>query len=288
MRLKFFRSPLLLGVVGLIFLFSGCASLQKAKELKREGKEREALAMAEEFLADDDPKVRIQAVKLIGSIDNPRSGELLEPILDDLESSVKNVAIKNIAFLNYTPAGDKLVSMVSRAKGETFDELAAAFRKMGPPTTDILIRKFDAPSNDNRALFVSMFKAIGPKIADSLATSLEGRTAFENRAKFDILVALRSPRVSGILVGYVDDEGVGELVVEGLTKLGSMSALPAITELRRRMGKVEKQAGKERLIRVLGRIKDKRAIEILEKLTQDSSDQIRSAAEHSLLQIRGF
>lgn len=289
MILKILRAPVIIGIIGLTFIFSGCASIDKAQELKREGKTREALEMAKQYLTDDDPKIRVKAINLIGSIDSNQSGALITPSLDDTNISVKNAAIKNVTFLRYEPASGKLVRLVPFARGSTFDLLATAFKKIGGQTTDDLIESFDAPSNrGNRAVYIRIFKAIGPSIANSLTKSLEGKSAFENRDKFEILISLKNPKVAAILVKYIDDDSLGELVIDGLVKLGGMSALPSIIELRKRMREDDQSEAKERLIRVLGLIQDKRAIEILEKLTTDSSDQIRAAADNALLKVRGF
>ena len=56
----------------LIFLvlvvISGCASIEKAEALHRQGEKEDALEMAVSLLDDDSPKVRQRAVKLIGKI----------------------------------------------------------------------------------------------------------------------------------------------------------------------------------------------------------------------------
>ncbi|MCP4297179.1 MAG: hypothetical protein GY786_16380 [Proteobacteria bacterium] len=286
---RILSAPLIVGIIGLAFIFSGCASIEKAQELKRDGKTREALEMAKPYLSDEDPKIRVKAINLIGSIDSDESGRLITPSLDDKNMSVKHAAIKNITFLRYEPASGKLVKLVPFARGETFDLLSTAFRKIGGQTTDDLIKSFDAPSNKgDRAVYVKMFKAIGPSIANSLTKSLEGKSAFENRDKFEILISLKNPKVAAILVKYIDDDSLGELVISGLVKLGHMSAIPSIKELQKRMKESGQNQAKERLIRVLGDIKDKRAIEVLEKLTTDDSDQIRAAADDALLKVRGF
>ena len=53
----------------LIMLFAvGCSSIEKAESLYRQGEKQEALEMAISLLDDDSPKVRLRAVKLVGSL----------------------------------------------------------------------------------------------------------------------------------------------------------------------------------------------------------------------------
>ncbi|NBR21560.1 MAG: HEAT repeat domain-containing protein [Proteobacteria bacterium] len=45
---------------------------------------------------------------------------------------------------------------------------------------------------------------------------------------------------------------------------------------------------REGLIKILGELKDPRAVESLEGLSQHSSERIRDAVDHALFKIRGF
>ena len=52
----------------IIFVITGCASIEKAESLHRQGEKEAALDMAISLLEDDSSKVRLRAVKLIGKI----------------------------------------------------------------------------------------------------------------------------------------------------------------------------------------------------------------------------
>ena len=52
----------------IIFVITGCASIEKAESLHRQGDKEAALEMAISLLEDDSPKVRLRAVKLVGKI----------------------------------------------------------------------------------------------------------------------------------------------------------------------------------------------------------------------------
>jgi len=285
-----FRKSFIWGITLLIFVFSSCSTLQDAKKAKRDGDNSKALDIAQGFLDDDnEPEERISAINIIGGIESSRSGELLVSLLDDENKSVVNAAIMNLGRLRYGKAGKKLVSMIPDAERGTFTELADAFGKIGEPATDILIKEFDATSNANRRdLYIKMFMAIGHEITDSLTKSLEGKSAAENRDKFRILVSLKNPKVAGLLVKYIDDEAIGNLVKTGLEKMGKDSAPSIIKELKKRVGSDENIDGTERLIQVLGKIKAQIAFQILKDLMDNSTNErIEKAADGALQQI-GF
>ena len=49
----------------IMLVLTGCASIEKAESLHRQGEKQEALEMAISLLEDDSSKVRLRAVKLI-------------------------------------------------------------------------------------------------------------------------------------------------------------------------------------------------------------------------------
>ena len=55
-------------LIMIIFVITGCASIEKAESLHRQGEKQAALEMAISLLEDDSSKVRLRAVKLIGKI----------------------------------------------------------------------------------------------------------------------------------------------------------------------------------------------------------------------------
>lgn len=287
---KLYGNALFIGVIGLILMFSGCASLEKAEQLNREGQTEQALDMAAKYLADEDPQVRVKAIYLIGDIDHPRSGKLIVPSLKDSDSDVRKAAIVNIGKLRYAPGAEKMVKLVPDARGETFDLLAKSFRQIGEPGMTALVENYDSSlGKGNQKAFRRMFQAVGADIADALIKTLAGKSAFENRDKFEILIGLKNPKVSYILVEHIDEIELGELIVEGLVKMGTMSMQPTFAELKRRMkNPTEDIVGMERLVIVLGRLKDTRAIDILEQLSTHESERLRDAAGQALLRIRGF
>ena len=91
----------------LIMLFAvGCSSIEKAESLYRQGEKQEALEMAISLLDDDSPKVRLRAVKLVGSIGGSQAGPACGPPIDPtsftalsrtfgLSSSSKEIAISS-------------------------------------------------------------------------------------------------------------------------------------------------------------------------------------------------
>lgn len=283
---KLFRMVCLL--VGIAFLLAGCgSSIEKARSLNREGKRAEAVAMAKDLLTSDDPKVQVKAADLLGDIGGRQAGEVLIEALDD-PPPVQEAAIRNLGKMRHEPASKKLVSMVLDVRGETFEELAKAIRLIGVEATDILVKKFSNASGNAKSQYKKMVLAVGPTVADSVAKNLAGKSYFENKGNFDILIAFKNPRVAGLLLEHIGNIEVAPMVVEGLTKLGSMSVSPTIGALEKLEGRPGDTVLKERLIEVLGNLQDQRAVPLLEKLTLDDDDRIRNKATTALRKIRGF
>lgn len=274
--------------VGTAFLLAGCgASLEKARSLNREGKRAEAIAMAKKLLSSDDPKVQVAAADLLGDIGGKRAGEVLIDALDD-PPPVRKAAIENLGRMRHEPAAKKLVSLVPDVRGETFEELAKAIRLIGIKATDLLVKKFSTQSGTLKDRYKKMILAVGPTVADSIAKNLAGKSYFENKGNFDILIAFKNPRVAELLLDHIGNVEVAPMVVEGLTKLGSMSVNPTISALQKLEGREGDTEMKERLVEVLGNLKDQRAVPLLEKLTLDEDDRVRNKTATALRKIRGF
>ena len=274
-------------LAGIAFFMVGCASIEKARSLNREGKRAEAIAMAKKLLSSDDPKVQIKAADLLGDIGGNAAGEVLIDALDD-PPPVREAAIKNLGKMRHKPAAKKLISLVPDVRGETFEELAKAIRQIGSEATDLLVKKFSSQSGTLKDQFKKMILAIGSTVADSIAKNMAGKSYFDNKSNFDILIAFKSPRVAELLLEHISDTEVAPMIVEGLTKLGSMSVNPTIAKLEKLEGRAGDTEIKERLIEVLGNLQDQRAVPLLEKLTLDGDDRVRNKATTALRKIRGF
>jgi len=165
--------------------------------------------------------------------------------------------------------------------------LADAFRAYGKPGLDLIVSRYDASQGSNRADYKNLLIAVGPEIADSISKLLKGRSFFENRDTFDILRRVKNPKVATLMLAYLADEEVAEQVIEAMRHLGSNAVEATITALQK-----QKKSGEllvtERLIRILGLLKAKQGIDLLESFSQHDSDRIRDAVENSLFQIRGF
>ena len=89
------------------------------------------------------------------------------------------------------------------------------------------------------------------------------------------------------MIPYLKDEELAEQVIEAIVKLGS-SAVNATIDAMNVDSKNEDIRVREGLIKILGELKDPRAVESLEGLSQHSSERIRDAVDHALFKIRGF
>ena len=273
----------------MIMLFAvGCSSIEKAESLYRQGEKQEALKMAISLLDDDSPKVRLRAVKLVGSIGGPKAGPSLHERIVETDARVLREVVRNLGKVKYEPAIEDLADMATESNSDMLRALADAFRGYGKPAIDVIVSRYDSSNQSGiRAAYKELLIAVGPEIADSISKLLKGRSFFENRDTFEILRQIKNPRVATLMMPYLADEEVAEQVVEAMRNLGSNAIEATITALQK-----QKKSGDllvtERLIRILGLLKAKQGIEMLESYSQHDSERIRNAVEQSLFQIRGF
>ena len=83
-------------------------------------------------------------------------------------------------------------------------------------------------------------------------------------------------------------EHLRRMVVEGLIMLGTVSAAPVVSKLREISKNQDQVHVMERLIEVLGKVKDPMATGILEELSKHENERVRNAVENALRGIRGF
>jgi len=272
----------------IMLVFTGCASIEKAESLHREGEKQKALEMAVSLLEDDSSKVRLRAVKLVGKIGGPQAGAALHQRLVESDTRVLSEIIRNLGKTQYEAALEDLADLVPTADAEIVRALADAFRSFGKTGADLVVSRYDSPSlSSDRAAYKEVLIRIGPEIADSLIKLLKGRSFFENRDTFKILQSIKNPRVATLMLPYLADEEVAAQVIESMRHLGSNGVEATITALQK-----QKKSGEllvtVRLIRILGLLKAKSGIDMLESYSQHDSDRIRDAVEQSLFQIRGF
>jgi HEAT repeat protein len=272
----------------IMLVFTGCASIEKAEVLHRQGEKQEALEMAISLLEDDSAKVRLRAVKLVGKIGGPKAGPALHQRLAEEDARVHREVVRNLGRLKYEPAIEDLADLVPEASADLVRALADSFRDYGKSGIDIVVSRYDSPSqSSSRAAYKDLMIAIGPEIADSISKLLKGRSFFDNRDTFDILRRIKNPRVATLMIPYLADEEVAEQVIEAMKQLGSNAVEATISALQ-----IQKKSGEllvtERLIRILGILKAKSGIDMLESFSQHDSERIRNAVEQSLFQIRGF
>jgi len=93
----------------IMLVFTGCASIEKAESLHREGEKQKALEMAVSLLEDDSSKVRLRAVKLVGKIGGPQAGAALHQRLVESNARVLSEIIRNLGKIQYEPALESFV-----------------------------------------------------------------------------------------------------------------------------------------------------------------------------------
>ena len=278
----------LLGLV-LILIASGCSSIDKAESLYQEGDKQAALEMAISLMDEDEPAVRLRAVKLIGKIGEKSAGSTLLKHLNDPDGKVQREIIVTLGQLKYEPALDSLLDLAVTADETQIRALASSFRNYGKEGIDRLVTRFDSPTEtSNRGAYKALMIQIGADVAPSIIGILKGRSFFENRENFEILVRVKNPRVARLMLPFLEDEEVATQVVEAIGRLGSGAVNATIDALNQMKGKALNIPMMENIIKILGELKDPRAVESLEPLSQHPSERIRDAVDRALFQIRGY
>lgn len=280
---------LLVFLIGSIFILTGCSSLDKARSLHNQGKDQEALKMAASYLEDDDPSVRTEAVKLIGNIGGNQAADLLMPMLDDEDRGVKTETVRQIGKNKFEKAARKLVAMSIAENGELYEEIISAIRKIGAPANDYLVKRYNQTgSSSEKKAYKRVMLEVGPSVAAAIAKSMAGKSFFENRSNYQLLIEFQNPGVANWMLDEIENEEVADLVVEGLVKLGNKAIRPVINKLRPLVNQEGYIDLKERLIKTLGDLKAKKAISLLEQFAKSNNERVANAAEFSLKKIRGF
>ena len=272
-----------------VFLFYRCSSIDQAESLYRQGENEKALEMALNFLDNDDSKIRLRAVRLVGKVGGENAGSALRQRIMDPDSKVQKEVINNLGKLKYEPAMEDLVDLVPESDEGLIRAIGGAFANYGEPGIDMLVERYEDPSEkSNRRAFKQTLILVGPNVAPSIIKNLRGKSFFENRDSFDILQKVKNPKTARMMLPYLKNEEVAEQVIEATVKLGSSAVNAAIDALNAMDSKNEDIRVREGLIKVLGELKDPRAVESLEGLSQHSSERIRDAVDQALFKIRGF
>ena len=273
----------------IVFTFYGCSSIDQAESLYRQGENEKALEMALNFLDNDDSKIRLRAVRLVGKVGGENAGSALRQRIMDPNSKVQKEVIKNLGKLKYEPAMEDLVDLVPESDEGLIRAIGGAFANYGEPGIDMLVERYEDPSEkSNRRAFKQTLILVGPNVAPSIIKNLRGKSFFENRDSFDILQKVKNPKTARMMLPYLKNEEVAEQVIEATVKLGSSAVNAAIDALNAMDSKNEDIRVREGLIKILGELKDTRAVETLESLSQHPSERIRDAVDQALFRIRGF
>jgi HEAT repeat protein len=270
-------------------ILAACSSMKEAESLYRQGDRAAALELALNQLDADEPRERQRAARLIGQIGEQEAGdELLAQLEEESNTRVQAEIIRSLGVLRVLAATEPLLQRIPNAAPEVIPALGAAFSQLGPTARDQLVRDYDREPNATvRAQFRNVLVATGPDIADAIIPLFRGKSYFENRDNFAILVELKSPRTAELMLPYLQDAEVADQVEESITRLGRQAVLPTIEAVERQRG-TEDVVLLERLLNILGKLGDPRAVEVLMSFSQAPSERVRAAADQALVRIRGF
>ena len=274
----------------LLFAATSCSkSLIDAENLLRQGKKEEALNIAIGYLDKGEVDSQLDAIKIVTEIGGKKAAKALMEIWDDSEEEVRVAAIVGTGTIGYKRASNRLIEMIPDAEGDTYDAVAKAIGLIDDPATDILMKRLTkAKTDSDRKMYMKMVKAVGSPMASAIAKTMANKSFFENRDTLSLLSSFKSPTVPIHLLKQIDNEEVAPMVVEGLIMLGTVSAAPVVSKLREISKNQDQVHVMERLIEVLGKVKDPMATGILEELSKHENERVRNAVENALRGIRGF
>ena len=281
-------------LLGLLFpfltwLLVSCSGLNDAERLNDEGNKEKALSIAVGFLDSDEKAERLQAATWIGKIGLEKGGKPLAVRLEDSDAEVQRAVIKSLGMLAYAPASEALVNLVPKVSGETSEALGKTIRQIGDPAVEPLVEKFHLPSQKaNQEKYQKMLTFVGPSVTEAIVKSMKNRSFFENKANFEVLISIKNPKVAQMMLPYIEDNEVAHVVVEGLSSLKALAVDPVIEALKKQAENKENIVIKERLIEVLGNLEDQRSVPLLESLSQDPDERVRTAVDRALYKLRGF
>jgi HEAT repeat protein len=274
----------------LIFGVGACTkNIDDAEALYRSGDKDAALDVVEELMESEDPGVRRRAIKLAGDIGNDRAGRLMVRALQDPSPDVQKEAVRGLGKNAYEPGIEPIIDLLPKADPDVLRAAASALGQYGKPGLDALVERYVTPSESgNRGLYRQVFLQIGAPAAEALIVTLKGKSFFENRDTFALLEEMQNPRVATLMLPYLENEEVAEQVVEAIGRLGSKAVAPTLESIKGYSTSPDDVRVLELHIRILGKLKDNRAIPTLESLATHPDELIRDATDFALTQVRGF
>ncbi len=285
------RNLMLLLVSTLLVLSLGACTknIDDAEALYRAGQEDAALDVAEKLMEDENPEVRRRAVRLAGQIGNDRAGRLMLRGLRDSNYRVQAESVRGLGANRYEPGIEPILDLLPSADPDVLQAAGGALSNYGQPALDELVRRYTLPSQKaNRGVYRKVLLQVGAPAAEALITTLKGKSFFENRDTFALLQEMQNPRVATLMLPYLENEEVAEQVVEAIGRLGSKAVAPTLDSIKGYTNSPDDVRVLELHIRILGKLKDNRAIPTLEPLATHPSERIRDAADFAMTQIRGF
>ena len=109
-------------------ILNGCSSIDKAESLYKSGDKEAALEMSISLLENENSRVRIRAIKLIGKIGGDRGGSALVGHLQDPNNKVKREIIVTFGQMQYVQAIEDLLDLIPDANESITRALSVSFK----------------------------------------------------------------------------------------------------------------------------------------------------------------
>ena len=252
-------------------------------------KHKDAIKPLMEFqVTCTDKKLRHFAIRILPDFENDEAIAAVKEIIKDPDPEIRYVVVQSLVD-NESEAATEILCAALRdpdleVRKEAATFLSPDFRK-DPCILDVLIQALKDENDEELKLEVA--RNIG-KIGDRRAVDslIETLGLSEGKTREAILMALSElggPKVTKLYLGLVDEGGIiGDIVENYITGKTESDSLELLIEAM----DSESSLTKELVALALGRLQDQRALEILEKYSDDPNEDVRYSVNWAIREIK--
>lgn len=236
-------------------------------------------------LGHKESDIRLQAVRVLGELGNPRAVEPLMASLEDSDRAVRAEAVRALQRLADPRAVEPLLAALEDSYNDVRAEAARALQQLADPRA---IDPLLALMGRERG-YVRMFamRALGdlagvasvaPILAALDAASFQGRPPDEPDAARETIAKIGRPAVPALIAARSRHDDVRQLIIELLGTLGGDDAVDALVE---RLRDPDPHDRRHAAI-ALGRLGDARALGALVSALTDRESYVQEAAAQAI------
>ncbi len=195
--------------------------------------ERDALAVLDGLLGDDDAEVRAQAVKVLGDESRVEVVDTITDLLEDASPRVRFFAAVALGKLGAEGAVEEIVAMIRRdAAEDTYLRHAGVMGLLGTATTDRLVALADdANASARMAGVLTLRRRREPAVAEFLSDNDPLIVVEAARAIFDEPIEGAMAKLARLDVAQSDSEPLLRRVINANVRVGDPDSAGRLTTL---------------------------------------------------------